>query len=93
MQMLMTYDASDISSAYPIVHIDKQDFHPLFPPFLLCCSSRRTKEPRTLHNSLVSIRKIPAHNFWILGAADDPAGIELEFEDAGVGLGDVLGSC
>lgn len=93
MQTLMTYDASDISSTYPVDHTDNQDLScSIVPPLLDQFSSRRTKEPRTLHDPLVPVRKIPAHNLWILGAANDPAGIKLQFENSGVRLGDVLGS-
>jgi hypothetical protein len=36
-------------------------------------------------NVLIAVGKVPSNDCWILAAADDPPGIELQLEDTRVG--------
>ena len=49
-------------------------------------SLRRSKEPTTFDNLLISVCEIPAYYLWILRTAYYSPRVELQFEDSGFGL-------
>lgn len=53
-------------------------------PLVLPSLVRVAKELTSKHNILIPIGKVPSNDRRILTTADDPAGVELEFEDSRV---------
>lgn len=51
-------------------------------PLVLPPLVRVAKELTGKHNILITIGKVPPNDRRILTTADDPAGVELEFEDS-----------
>lgn len=50
-------------------------------------SLRRSEKAAARDDFLITVGKVPSHDFWVLRATNNSSRVKLEFEYSGVGLG------